>query len=132
MMHTTSRPKFALALHPLRALRSPLRASVLAWATALPLLGGAVVMATATPHAHAQVSAATEWTEAEVRKLDRENSKLTLKHAEIKSLDMPPMTMVFQARDKAMLEGLQVGSKIRFRAGRDKGQYVVLELQQTP
>jgi Cu/Ag efflux protein CusF len=45
---------------------------------------------------------------------------------------MPPMTMVFQARDKAMLDGLDVGSKIRFRAGREKGQYMVLELQKAP
>ena len=115
-----------------RLFSTPVRAAVLAGATALPLLGAAVLLATATPRAQAQASAATEWTEAEVRKVDRDSSKLTLKHAEIKSLDMPPMTMVFQARDQAMLEGLQVGSKIRFRAGREKGQFMVLELQKTP
>ena len=75
---------------------------------------------------------ASDMTDGEVRKVDLDSGKLTLKHAEIKSLDMPPMTMVFQARDKTMLEGLQVGSKIRFRAGREKGQYMVLELQKAP
>ncbi len=113
-------------------LTAPLRNTVLAWATALPLLGLAVAMALAAPPVQAQTTNAAEWTEAEVRKLDRDANKLTLKHAEIKSLDMPPMTMVFQARDKAMLEGLQVGSKIRFRAGRDKGQYMVMEIQKAP
>ena len=113
----------------------PLRTTLLVWATALPLLAAAVLLATAAPRVHAQTTAAaaaSDWTSAEVRKVDREGSKLTLKHAEIKSLDMPPMTMVFQARDKAMLDGLDVGSKIRFRAGREKGQYTVLELQKAP
>ena len=36
--------------------------------------------------------AATEMTDGEVRKIDKETKKITLKHAEIKSLDMPPMT----------------------------------------
>ena len=115
-----------------RLLTAPLRATVLALATALPLIGIAVAMALAAPPVQAQTSSAAEWTEAEVRKLDRDTNKLTLKHAEIKSLDMPPMTMVFQARDKAMLDGLQVGSKIRFRAGREQGQYTVMEIQKAP
>lgn len=111
---------------------APLRTAVVVWATALPLLGLAIAMALTTPPVRAQTNPATEWTEAEVRKLDLETNKLTLKHAEIKSLDMPPMTMVFLARDKAMLDGLQVGSKIRFRAGREKGQYTVMEIQKAP
>ena len=129
MTRTTSR---LLSAPALRLLCKPLRATALAFATALPLLGVAVVMTSAATRAQAQANAASDWTEAEVRKVDRDNGKLTLKHAEIKSLDMPPMTMVFQARDKALLEGLQVGSKIRFRAGREKGQYTVLELQKLP
>ena len=133
MTRTTSRLLSAPAPHSLlKPLWKPLRATALAFATALPLLVVAVVMASAPPRAQAQASAASDWTEAEVRKVDRDNGKLTLKHAEIKSLDMPPMTMVFQARDKALLEDLQVGSKIRFRAGREKGQYLVLELQKAP
>ncbi len=109
------------------------RAAAWALATALPLLAAATLLASAAPRAHAQATAAaSDWAEAEVRKVDREGNKLTLKHGEIKSLDMPPMTMVFVARDKALLEGLQPGSKIRFRAAKDKGQYMVLELQKAP
>jgi Cu(I)/Ag(I) efflux system periplasmic protein CusF len=119
--------------HRVTASANPWRRAALAWATALPLLAAAAFLATAAPRANAQAAtAATDWTDAEVRKVDREANKLTLKHAEIKSLDMPPMTMVFQARDKAMLEGLEPGSKIRFRAGREKGQYMVMELQKAP
>ncbi len=110
------------------AVALPARRVLIAFACALPLLAASVWL----KPAHAQATAAGEWTEAEVRKVDREAGKLTLKHAEIKSLDMPPMTMVFQARDKAMVEGLQPGSKIRFRAGRESGQYMVMEIQKAP
>jgi Cu/Ag efflux protein CusF len=36
--------------------------------------------------------------DGEVRKSDKETGKITLRHGEIKHLDMPPMTMVFVAR----------------------------------
>lgn len=60
--------------------------------------------------------------EAEVRRVDKDNGKITLKHGEIKNLDMPPMTMVFNVRDKALLDGIAVGDKVRFTATHDKGQ----------
>ena len=40
--------------------------------------------------------------------IDLEGGKLTLKHADIKSLDMPAMTMVFVVKDKAVLEALKL------------------------
>ena len=55
-------------------------------------------------------------TDAEVRKVDKENAKLTLKHGEIKNLNMPPMTMVFGVRDPALLDQVKAGDKIRFAA----------------
>ena len=58
----------------------------------------------------------------EVRKVDKSRGKITLKHGEIKNLDMPPMTMVFNVRDKALLDGIAVGDKVRFTATHDKGQ----------
>jgi Cu(I)/Ag(I) efflux system protein CusF len=60
--------------------------------------------------------AQTVLADGEVRKVDRENAKLTLKHGEIKSLDMPPMTMVFGVRDPKLLDQLKAGDKIRFSA----------------
>ncbi len=70
-----------------------------------------------------------EMTDGEVRKVDKETGKLTIKHATIKSLDMPPMTMVFVTRDKAMLDRLKAGDKIKFTATNDAGKYTVTEIQ---
>ena len=61
-------------------------------------------------------AAQTVLADAEVRKVDKENAKLTLKHGEIKSLDMPPMTMVFGVRDPKLLDQVKAGDKIRFSA----------------
>jgi Cu(I)/Ag(I) efflux system protein CusF len=66
---------------------------------------------------------------AEVRKVDKAAAKLTLKHGEIKHLDMPPMTMVFQVRDKALLDTVKAGDKVRFRAAQEGGQYVVTAIE---
>ena len=70
-----------------------------------------------------------EWVEAEVRRVDREGARVTLKHAEIKALDMPAMTMVFRVRDKAMLDGIEVGQRVRVQVVREGGQFVVAALQ---
>ena len=68
-------------------------------------------------------------TEGEVRKLDKENKKLTLKHGEIKNLDMPAMTMVFQVKDPAMLEMVKPGDKVKFRAEKISGAYTVTAIE---
>ena len=76
--------------------------------SALALLVPAGAMADDAHHkpAAAAGTAAADMTDAEVRKVDMEGGKITLKHAEIKSLDMPGMTMVFVVKDKAMLDKL--------------------------
>lgn len=72
---------------------------------------------------------ATEMTEAEVRKVDKDNKKITLKHGAIKNLDMPAMTMVFGVNDAAMLDKLQAGDKVQFKATSDGGKFTVTEIQ---
>lgn len=74
-------------------------------------------------------AAAADMTDGEVRKVDKDGGKLTLKHADIKSLDMPAMTMVFVVRDKAMLDMVKAGDKIKFKAVNDAGKFTVTELQ---
>ena len=59
-------------------------------------------------------------TEAEVRKVDKSTGKITLKHGEIRNLDMPPMTMVFGVTDKALLDKVKAGDKVRFTADKAK------------
>ena len=76
----------------------------------------------------AATSAAPVWAEGEIRRLDREGQKITLRHGEIKNLDMPPMTMVFQVKDPALLAKAGVGDKVRFTAVQETGRYVVTDL----
>ena len=104
--------------------------------TALAPLPAAAVDAhhksVAAAAATATATATADLTDAEVRKVDIEAGKITLKHAEIKSLDMPAMTMVFVVKDKAMLDKLKVGDKVKFKAINDAGKYTVTEIQPMP
>jgi Cu/Ag efflux protein CusF len=67
--------------------------------------------------------------DGEVRKIDKENGKITLKHGEIKSLDMPPMTMVFQVNDPALLDKVKPGDKVQFNAVKDGSKLTVTEIK---
>ncbi len=97
----------------------------------LALLAPLSVLAAGGDHkpAAGATSAATDMTDAEVRKIDMEASKITLKHADIKNLDMPGMTMVFVVKDKTMLDKLKAGDKVKFKAINDAGKFTVTEIQ---
>ena len=77
----------------------------------------------------AATASATDMTDGEVRKIDLDAGKVTLKHADIKSLDMPAMTMVFTVKDKALLDKLKTGDKVRFKAVNDAGKFTVTDIQ---
>ena len=77
----------------------------------------------------AATTVAAQSTEAEVRKVDAAQGKLTLKHGEIRHLDMPPMTMVFRVSDPKLLDGLAVGDKLRVDIAKVDGQYTVTALR---
>ena len=68
-------------------------------------------------------------TVGEVKKIDKALKKITLKHEEIKSMDMPPMTMVFQVSEVQFLDPLKVGDKVLFQAERRDGAMVITKLQ---
>ncbi|XVJ69800.1 MAG: copper-binding protein [Rhizobacter sp.] len=72
---------------------------------------------------------ATDMTDGEVRKIDLEQGNVTLRHEEIKDLDMPRMTMVFVVRDKAQLAQLKPGDKVKFRAVNESGKFTVTDIQ---
>ena len=74
-------------------------------------------------------AAAIDMADGEVRKVDMDTKKITIKHGEIKNLDMPGMTMVFQVKDPALLEKAKAGEKIRFRAEKANGAIVVTDIQ---
>ena len=70
-----------------------------------------------------------EMTEGVIRKIDRENKKITIKHGEIKNLEMPGMTMVFQVKDPGMLDTVKTGDNVKFRAEKTGGSFVVTDIQ---
>ncbi|MBB3163343.1 hypothetical protein E0I74_30645 [Rhizobium laguerreae] len=72
---------------------------------------------------------AQEFTKGVVNKVDAKANKVTIKHEDLKSLDMPAMTMVFRVEDPALLERLKEGSKIEFVAERVNGKLTVTEVK---
>ena len=75
------------------------------------------------------MAAAPGVTDGEVRKIDKDASKITIRHGEIKHMDMPGMTMVFTAKDKALLDKTSVGAKIQFMVTNENGQMTVTDIQ---
>ena len=103
------------------------------------LLAGAIA-ANASTHASAPMikedvkkampmALSADMAEGEIRKIDKEARKITIKHGAIKNLDMPGMTMVFQVKDASMLEKVKTGDKIRFSAEKAGGAIVVTDIQ---
>ena len=88
------------------------------------LIAGLALAASAAL-AHAQATT----TEGEVRKVDTAQRKITLKHGEIKNLDMPPMSMAFAVKDPALLGKVKVGDKVRFAADKIDGTYTVTAIE---
>jgi Cu(I)/Ag(I) efflux system periplasmic protein CusF len=80
-------------------------------------------------HHPAAAAAATPKSQGEVRKLDRAQGKITLRHGPLENLDMPAMTMVFTVADKQLLQGLKAGDHVRFTAESRNGTLVVTALQ---
>ena len=79
--------------------------------------------------AEKSMTASADMADGEIRKVDMDNKKITIKHGEIKNLDMPGMTMVFQVKDPAILSAVKTGDKVRFKAEKSGGAIVVTEIQ---
>lgn len=67
--------------------------------------------------------------EGEVRKVDKDAGKLTIKHGPLLNLDLPPMTTVFHVKDKAILDRAKEGDQIRFVADKVGGAYTVIRIE---
>jgi len=77
----------------------------------------------------AALLAQTVMTQGEVRNVDKATRKITLKHDEIKNLDMPAMTMVFVVKEAAMLEKVKPGDRVQFHAENEDGKLTVTDIQ---
>lgn len=101
--------------------------SALALGIALPV---STMAQTTMDHGKMDMSQpAASMTEGEVKKVDIEAGKVTIKHGPIKHMDMPGMTMVFTAKDKGLLANVKPGDKIQFMVVNEGGKMVVTEIQ---
>ncbi|NJN40329.1 MAG: copper-binding protein [Gammaproteobacteria bacterium] len=80
----------------------------------------------ATPQTPAQEETLSD---GEIRKVDKDAKKITIRHGPIVNLDMPNMTMVFQVKDPALLEQVKAGDRVKFVADKIGGAYVVTRIE---
>lgn len=112
-------------------LSSLIALAALTWASA----GAASAQTSAADHAahHPTGASATApvppMADGEVRKVDKEQGKVTLKHGPIASLDMPGMTMVFKVADPKMLDAVKQGDKVKFAASNVNGNITVTVIE---
>lgn len=98
---------------------------------ALALSGAAFAQTTdhSSHHAPAASAAAAPTSDGEVRKVDKEQAKVTLKHGPITNLDMPGMTMVFKVADPKLLDAIKQGDKVKFAADNVNGALTVTAIE---
>ncbi|MEN3149361.1 copper-binding protein [Neorhizobium sp. IRAMC:178] len=72
---------------------------------------------------------AQEFTKGTVKKVDDKAKKVTLVHEELKGLEMPAMTMVFQVGNDALLAKLKEGASVQFVAERVNGKLTVTQVK---
>jgi Cu(I)/Ag(I) efflux system protein CusF len=101
----------------------------LAAVLALPTFAAAQSSGNHASHHPAVVAQAAPLVDGEIRRVDKEAKKLTIKHEPIPNIDMPAMTMVFQVKDPAMLDQVKTGDKVRFAADKVGGVYTVTRIE---
>ena len=104
----------------------------------LIVAAGIPVMAKASGHDHpapttatnaAAPQAAQPQSDGEIKKVDKEAGKVTVKHGRLVNLDMAPMTMVFKVKDRAMLDQVKAGDKVQFTAEKLSGGLTITAQQ---
>ena len=116
---------------------APLAASLLVLGTGSALAQAPAAAAADSHSSHHPAAAASttpqaELSEGEITRWDPRTLRLTLKHGEIKNLEMPPMTMVFRVADAGVVGDLKPGDKVRFRAEQISGAYHVQRIEKAP
>ena len=86
-----------------------------------------VTMAADTPSSQSplEINRSEQWVRAEIRKIDSENSKVTLRHEPLTELNMGAMTMVFRIDDASVLKRFAVGDRVKFIPESRAGQLFV-------
>ena len=112
-------------------MKTLLIAATLAFAAAAPALAQHAGHGTAKPNAAAATDAA-ELADGEVRRIDKARGTVMLKHGDIRSIRMGPMTMNFRLKDPAMADTLKVGDKIKFSAEMKGDDLIVTSIRKAP
>ena len=77
----------------------------------------------------APAPSAAQYTEGEVKRVDKKEGRISLKHGPIANLDMPAMSMVFHVADPKMLDQVKAGDKVRFKAAKVGETLTVTEIR---
>jgi Cu/Ag efflux protein CusF len=110
--------------------KSPMKSNHIIAAALIAFSAGAFAQtgaAAATPSAG--TADASSVTAGEVRKVDKEAGKITIRHEALENLGMPAMTMVFRAADPKFLDQVKQGDQVRFVAEKVNGQFTVIKLE---
>ncbi len=102
--------------------------AVLAFAAA-PIAFAAGAMEGMDMKAPSASSQAARPVPAEIRKIDAQAGKVTLKHGPIENLGMPAMTMAFPVKDRASLSRFKEGDAVSVTFGKIDGSPAVLDMQ---
>jgi Cu/Ag efflux protein CusF len=98
------------------------------------IVGALLPLSALAVEAHHQPTAAaaagdTQLADGEIRKVDKDAKKITIRHGPIMNLDMPAMTMVFQVKDASILDQVKTGDKVKFAAEKTGGAYTVTKIE---
>lgn len=98
-------------------------------AAAFAFAFSAAAPALAHNHGHEAHAAMTEMADGEIKKVSKDTGKITIRHGELKNLNMPAMTMVFRAGKPAMLDQVKAGDKVKFVAEKVDGAMTIVKLE---
>lgn len=92
-------------------------------AYALKALAASIALTAYTVPAVAQEATAS----GEVRRIDAQAGKITIKHGAIADLQLPAMSLVYTIAPD-LLVGVQPGDKVKFTAKRENDQYIITKI----
>ncbi len=89
----------------------------------LPIVAAGLLVAMGALAQAAQSGSAS----GEIRRVDVASGRVTIKHGAISALDLPAMTLVYQAAPN-LLGAIKPGDKVNFTATRENDHYVVTQI----
>ena len=79
--------------------------------------------------AAAAPAAAAAMSSGVVKKIDKDQGKVTIQHGPLENLGMPAMTMVFRVKEPEMLDKVTLGDNIQFVADKIDGAFTVTKME---